>query len=159
MKKINILSTILMAASVFTVTSCKKDKDELTGTAKIVEEAGKLTLAELEAKSKEEMKNSNDTFKVVGLTSLLKASLTSFASKYDWIKFDSKDASKSNAYCKSDYKDYQLLSALETAGTSYFADFALVQDVISPLQYLLLPRNRLLPLLLLLWKKNFHIPS
>lgn len=136
MKKINILSTILMAASVFTVTSCGKDKDdELTGTAKIVEEAGKLSLAELEAKSKEEMENSNDTFKVVGLTSLLKASLTSFASKYDWIKFDSTDTSKNNAYCKSDYKDYQLLSALETAGTSYFADFALVQDVRSIADY------------------------
>lgn len=140
MKKINILSTILMAASVFTVTSCGTDKKiddtgELTGTAKVVAEASKLSLSELEAKSKEEMENSNDTFKVVGLTSLLKASLTSFASKYDWIKFDSKDTSKNNAYCKSDYKDYQLLSALETAGTSYFADFALVQDVRSIADY------------------------
>ena len=143
MKK-NLLAVLLLASSTLSLVACDKNPSgsegpELEGTAKVVAEASEMTLAELEAAAKAEMEASNDTFKVVGLTSTLSKALTSFAEKYDWITYetgDGVDESKNNAYCNNSYKDYALLTALEAADESYFADFALVQDARSLADYL-----------------------
>ena len=115
-----VLALVLATSLVFVLVSCDNTSD-LEGTAAIVAEASKMSLAELEAAAKAEMEASNDTFKVVGLTSVLKKAGDAFKAKYEWIG-DKMDVNNS-------YKDYALLQALETAGTSYFADYALVQDV------------------------------
>lgn len=115
-----VLALVLATSLVFVLVSCDNTSD-LEGTAAIVAEASKMSLAELEAAAKAEMEASNDTFKVVGLTSVLKKAGDAFKKEYEWIG-DKMDVNNS-------YKDYALLQALETAGTSYFADYALVQDV------------------------------
>lgn len=115
-----VLALVLATSLVFVLVSCDNTSD-LEGTAAIVAEASKMSLAELEAAAKAEMEASTDTFKVVGLTSVLKKAGDAFKAKYEWIG-DKMDVNNS-------YKDYALLQALETAGTSYFADYALVQDV------------------------------
>ena len=115
-----VLALVLATSLVFVLVSCDNTSD-LEGTAAIVAEASKMSLAELEAAAKAEMEASNDTFKVVGLTSVLKKAGDAFKAEYEWIG-DKMDVNNS-------YKDYALLQALETAGTSYFADYALVQDV------------------------------
>ena len=138
-----VVALVMVLSAVFALVACgntNKPNDgdeELTGTAKVVAEASKMTLEQLKAASKKEIEESNDTFKVVGLTSVLDKTLLAFAKEYDWIKYEKekdengKDVVKagSNAYCKNDYKDYTLLTALNTAETKYVADFALVQDV------------------------------
>ena len=115
-----VLALVLATSLVFVLVSCDQTPD-LEGTAAIVAEASKMSLAELEAAAKAEMEASTDTFKVVGLTSVLKKAGDAFKAEYEWIG-DKMDVNNS-------YKDYALLQALETAGTSYFADYALVQDV------------------------------
>lgn len=99
-------------------------------TGEKVAAASKMTLAELEAASKKEFQDDpNGTFKVVGLTSVLRSVATTVASKYDWLNYeyvDSKDVG--NISVNNSYKDYALLTALETAENTYFADYALVQD-------------------------------
>lgn len=115
-----VLALVLATSLVFVLVSCDQTPD-LEGTAAIVAEASKMSLAELEAAAKAEMEASTDTFKVVGLTSVLKKAGDAFKKEYEWIG-DKMDVNNS-------YKDYALLQALETAGTSYFADYALVQDV------------------------------
>ena len=107
------------------------DEEELTGTALEVSKASKMTLAELEAASKAEFEaQPNETFKVVGLTSLLKKAMGTFAKRYNWVHYGEtgEGAHEDNVYLKNDYKDYSLLKALNTADESYFADYALVQD-------------------------------
>lgn len=99
-------------------------------TEEAVAKASKMTLAELEEASKNEMEASNETFKVVGLTSTLSKALNAFCEKYEWMEFEK------NTYCNNSYKDYQLLTALEAADENYFADFALVQDARSLADYL-----------------------
>ena len=113
--------------------------EELTGTAKEVAAASKMTMAELEAASKAEFEaNKGETFKVVGLTSVLQKVMSTFAAKYDWVHYkeEGEGAQADNVYVKNDYKDYTLLSALNTAEKSYMADYALVQDVRSFSAYL-----------------------
>ena len=99
-------------------------------TGEKVAAASKMTLDELEAASKKEFTdNPNGTFKVVGLTSVLRSVATTVASKYDWLNYayvDGKDTG--NISVNNSYKDYALLQALETAENNYFADYALVQD-------------------------------
>ena len=113
------------------------DEDEekvLTGTALEVDKASKMTLAELEAASKAEVEaHPNDKFKVVGLTSVLRSVATTVASKYEWLHYEydadaKKDTEDSNINVNNSYKDYALLTALNTAESTYFADYALVQD-------------------------------
>lgn len=116
-----VLMLVLATSLMFALVACEKPGPELEGTAAVVAEASKMTLAELEAASKKEMEASKDTFKIVGLTSVLKKAGDAFKAKYEWIG-DKMDVNNS-------YKDFQLLQALETAEKSYFADFALVQDV------------------------------
>lgn len=116
-----VIALVMVCSAVFALVACEP-KSNLTGTAKVVEEASKMSLDDLKAASKKEMEESNDTFKVVGLTSVLAKTLEAFQKEYTWV-------TKENSNCKNDYKDYQLLSALETAEKSYFADYALVQDV------------------------------
>ena len=115
-----VVALVMVCSAVFALAACGEN---LSGTAAVVAEASKMSLADLEAASKAEMEASNDTFKVVGLTSVLDKMLKAFAEEYDWIKYGE------NTYVNNSYKDYQLLSALDTAEKSYFADFALVQDV------------------------------
>lgn len=137
-KNLCILSTLLMAASLLTVTSCDGGT-ELTGTAAVVEEASKMTLAQLEEASKKEMEASTETFKVVGLTSTLKKALDQFCEKYDWLVSEAEaeeGKGTTNIFCNNSYKDYALLTALDSASESYFADFALVQDARSLADYL-----------------------
>ena len=138
-KNLCILSTLLMAASLLTVTSCDGGQTELTGTAAVVEEASKMTLAQLEEASKKEMEASTETFKVVGLTSTLKKALDQFCEKYDWLVSEAEaeeGKGTTNIFCNNSYKDYALLTALDSASESYFADFALVQDARSLADYL-----------------------
>lgn len=138
-KNLCILSTLLMAASLLTVTSCDNGGTELTGTAAVVEEASKMTLAQLEEASKQEMEASTETFKVVGLTSTLKKALDQFCEKYDWLVSEAEaeeGKGEVNIFCNNSYKDYALLTALDSASESYFADFALVQDARSLADYL-----------------------
>ena len=117
-----VLMLVLATSLMFALVACEKPGPELEGTAAVVAEASKMTLEELKAASKKEMEASNDTFKVVGLTSVLKNAMDAFKKEYPWVTDD-------NSYCKNDYKDYALLQALDTAENAYFADFALVQDV------------------------------
>ncbi len=129
MKKFLLVLTVLamVFSATFALVACQP-KEDLEGTAKVVVEASKMSLEELKDASKKEMEASNDTFKVVGLTSVLAKTLTAFQKEYPWV-------TEANSNCKNDYKDYQLLQALETAEKSYFADFALVQDVRSIANY------------------------
>lgn len=129
MKKFLLVLTVLamVFSATFALVACQP-KEDLEGTAKVVAEASKMSLEELKDASKKEMEASNDTFKVVGLTSVLAKTLTAFQKEYPWV-------TEANSNCKNDYKDYQLLQALETAEKSYFADFALVQDVRSISSY------------------------
>lgn len=138
---LNLLSIAALSLSLVAAVGCGEKEPssstpassgpsyDLTTTKGVVEYASTLTLAELEAKAKEEMEASNSTFKVVGLTSTLAKALTSFCDKYDWITSE-------DTYCNNSYKDYALLTALEQADTSYFADFALVQDARSLADYM-----------------------
>lgn len=120
-----LLNVLLVGASVLSFTSCSNktsnDDGKLTGTAKIVAEASQMTIEELEAASKAEMEASNDTFKVLGLTSALSKAVSQLIAKYDWLTED-------NTYCNNSYKDYTLLNALDPAANTYVADYALVQD-------------------------------
>ena len=114
------------------LTSCGGGSDK-TGTALAVEKASKMTLAQLEEASKKEWEeNPNGTMSVVGLTSVLRSVATSVAEKYEWLDYhydSSTKTSTGNISVNNGYKDYQLLTALNTATDTYFADYALVQDV------------------------------
>ena len=113
--------------SLASVTSCGGESGN--NTADIVAQASQMSLADLEAAAEEEMTNSDDTFKVVALTSTMTSALKLFSETYDWLP-------ESKTYCKNDYKDAALFTALEQADSSYFADFALVQDARSLGDYL-----------------------
>jgi hypothetical protein len=129
-KALKILCASVMCLGVMSLVSCGGNEGgDDTSTASIVKKASEMTLTELEAASKTEMENSSSTFKVVGLTSTLSKALTKFQESYSWI-------TKDNVYCNNSYKDYQLLTALEQADSSYFADFALVQDARSLADYI-----------------------
>lgn len=127
-----LCASIMCLAGVATMTSCGGTEEDDTSTAAIVAKASKMTLTELEEASKKEMTDSSSTFKVVGLTSTLSKALTKFGETYDWINA----ADGGNTYVNNSYKDYQLLTALEQADSSYFADFALVQDARSLADYI-----------------------
>ena len=151
-KNLSILAVVLMASSLVGLTACGEDpvvseqpstEDKyagLEGTALDVAKASDMTLAELEAASKAEMEASKETFKVVGLTSTLSKAMDKFAEKYDFIvsekEAEANKELKVNTYCNNSYKDYALLTALDAAYDSYFADFALVQDARSLADYL-----------------------
>ena len=124
-----ILCASLFVTSSIVLTSCDPATDD-GSTASIVAKASEMTLEELEAASQAEMEASDSTFKVVGLTSTLAKALTKFCETYEWMEYDV------NTYVNNSYKDYALLTALEQADTSYFADFALVQDARSLADYL-----------------------
>ncbi|MFA7378668.1 MAG: hypothetical protein WC014_04005, partial [Bacilli bacterium] len=124
-----ILCSSLFVTSSVVLTSCDPATDD-GSTASVVEKASKMTLEELEAASQAEMEASTETFKVVGLTSTLAKAMVKFCEAYDWMEYDV------NTYVNNSYKDYALLTALEQADTSYFADFALVQDARSLADYL-----------------------
>ena len=113
--------------SLASVTSCGGESGN--NTADIVAQASQMSLADLEAAAEEEMTNSDDTFKVVALTSTMTSALKLFSETYDWLP-------ESKTYCKNDYKDAALFTALEQADSSYFADFALIQDARSLGDYL-----------------------
>ena len=114
-----VLMLVLATSLMFALVACEKPGPELEGTAAVVAEASKMTLAELEAASKKEMEASKDTFKIVGLTSVLQKAAISFSEKYDWITIELDDKGKikegGNTFVNNGYKDYQLLQALETA--------------------------------------------
>ena len=55
------------------------------------------------------------------MTSVLKSVVKTIAAKYDWLTAEGDGA---NISVKSDYKDYALLTALDTAEREYFADYA-----------------------------------
>ena len=131
--KILILTSALLLTSGVLAGCGKKQGDELEGTAKAVKEASEMTLAQLEEASKKEFEGNPDAkLKVVGLTSVLHYVAESVAQKYEWFNYtydkDSKTGS-GNIDVNNGYKDYQLLTALNTAEDNYFADYALAQDV------------------------------
>ena len=123
-----LVSALLLTSGVLAGCGGNKggDDEELTGTALAVDKASKMTLEELEQASKAEVEaQPGAKFKVVGLTSVLKSVAKTIAERYDWLN-DSGD--NKNIDVKNDYKDYQLLTALDTAERQYFADYALAQD-------------------------------
>ena len=136
MKKKILISLSVVALASAALIGCQSagGGDELTGTALDVKKASEMTLAELEAASKAEVEaHPNDKFKVVGLTSVLRSVASTVASKYEWLHYEyDKDAKQdtpdSNINVNNSYKDYALLTALNTAESVYFADYALVQD-------------------------------
>ena len=136
MKKKILISLSVMALASAALIGCQSagGGDELTGTALDVKKASEMTLAELEAASKAEVEaHPNDKFKVVGLTSVLRSVASTVASRYEWLhyEYDSEakaDTPDSNINVNNSYKDYALLTALNTAENVYFADYALVQD-------------------------------
>lgn len=122
-------SIIAVALAAMTLASCGDNGGggELSGTALAVSEASKMTKAELEAASQKEWQdNPNGVFKVVGLTSVLKSIATTVASRYEWLTYGQETGN--NIDVNNGYKDYQLLTALNSADKKYFADYALVQD-------------------------------
>lgn len=132
-----VLALVFATSLVFVLVSCDGNKSD---TAEVVALAGQMSLAELEAASKAEMEASDDTFKIVGLTSVLKKAADAFALKYDWITVQETDkegkvTKEGNTVINNSYKDHSLIQALLAAEDTYFADFALVQDVRSIAMY------------------------
>lgn len=114
------------------LAGCGGSGDNLTGTAAAVKKASEMTLKELEDASKKEWEEKpNGKFKVVGLTSVLRSVATTIAGKYDWLSYtydSTTSTSTGNIDVNNGYKDYALLTALNQAEKTYFADYALVQD-------------------------------
>ncbi len=134
-----IVSALLLTSG--TLVACGDnaggDDEELTGTALAVSKASKMTLEELEQASREEVEaQPGQQFKVVGLTSVLKSVAKTVAGKYDWLKYTEGKEEGDNINVNNGYKDYQLLTALDTAERQYFADYALAQDARSFSDYL-----------------------
>ena len=131
MNKKILITLPILAATVAGLSGCSGSSK--TGTALDVEKASKMTLKELEEASKKEWEENPDgTMSVVGLTSVLRSVATSVAEKYDWLEYTYDATTKTstgNISVNNGYKDYQLLTALNTARSNYFADYALVQDV------------------------------
>ncbi|MGI5174135.1 hypothetical protein H0R92_11135 [Treponema sp. OMZ 840] len=132
MIKKNVLKTVLLGFTVLAMISCGQKKGSTT--ADIVAKASKMSIEKLEAASKAEMEASTDTFKVIGLTSALKTAVKQFADTYDWLHYG-QEGVQDNVYINNSYKDYTLLTALEVADNTYFADYALIQDVRSLADY------------------------
>jgi len=144
-KKFSVLAVALLSMALASCGgSTTEESEELTGTALAVSLASKMTKEELAEASKAEFEaNPTGKFKVVGLTSVLKSIAKTVAKDYEWIRYgthkepDPKDPSKevevedadSNVTVNNSYKDYALLEALNVAENTYFADYALVQDV------------------------------
>lgn len=128
---------LLVGLSVLTMVSaalvgCGGNKENATGKA--VKAASAMTFEELKAASQKEWQEKpNGTFKVIGLTSVLRTVMKEVASQYDWITYtaskdDTEKKEGDNCFVKNDYKDQQLLTAIKEAETKYVADYALVQD-------------------------------
>ena len=131
-----LVSALLLTSGVLAGCGGKggEEEEELTGTALAVSKASKMSLQELEAAAQKEAQDAGDSFKlkVVGLTSVLRSVATTVAENYEWLDYhydSSTKTSTGNIDVHNGYKDYQLLTALETAETNYFADYALAQDV------------------------------
>ena len=127
-KALTIMCASLLSLGVVSMVGCKSTSGTGNETADVVAKASKMSLKELEEAAKAEMEASNDTFKVVGLTSTLARGLKKFCEIYTWLPAE-------KTYCNNGYKDYQLLTALDQAEQTYFADFALVQDARSLADY------------------------
>ena len=127
-KALTIMCASLLSLGVVSMVSCNSTSGTGNETADVVAKASKMSLKELEEAAKAEMEASNDTFKVVGLTSTLARGLKKFCEIYTWLPAE-------KTYCNNGYKDYQLLTALDQAEQTYFADFALVQDARSLADY------------------------
>lgn len=126
-----LAALLLLGSSAIALAACGGNPGTsdpvLEGTAADVAAASKMTLAELEAASKKEWEDKpNGTFKVVGLTSVLAKVATTIADKYDWLTYGAETGN--NIDVNNGYKDYALLTALNAAENTYFADYALVQD-------------------------------
>ncbi len=131
MKSKKILVALgMLVLSTTALIGCNNNGGDSNTTEAVVKKASQMTLAELEAAAENEMANAaaGEKFKIVGLTSTLSKAAAKFEEKYTWIK-DKWD-------CNNSYKDYALLTALNAAETSYFADFALIQDARSLSDYL-----------------------
>lgn len=132
-KKSSLLALGLLVFSATALVGCNGNTGgtEDTSTAGIVKKASGMTLTELETAAQAEMEtvsSANDGFKIVGLTSTLSKAAAKFEEKYTWMR--------DKWSCNNSYKDYTLLTALSAADSSYFADFALVQDARSLSDYL-----------------------
>ena len=127
-KALTIMCASLLSLGVVSMVGCNSTSGTGNETADVVAKASKMSLKELEEAAKAEMEASNDTFKVVGLTSTLARGLKKFCEIYTWLPAE-------KTYCNNGCKDYQLLTALDQAEQTYFADFALVQDARSLADY------------------------
>ena len=119
MTKSKILTLSAAALMVLGVVSCNSGTGSTT--ADKVKHASTLTYDQLVEESRKEMEGATDTFKVLGLTSMLSKAVDQLIEKYDFL-------TKENTYVNNGYKDYTLLTALEPAANTYVADFALTQD-------------------------------
>ena len=70
-KALTIMCASLLSLGVVSMVSCNSTSGTGNETADVVAKASKMSLKELEEAAKAEMEASNDTFKVVGLTSTL----------------------------------------------------------------------------------------
>ena len=78
MIKKNLFKTAILGLAVLCIAACGSGK-KAGSTADIVAKASKMPLEKLEAAAKAEMEASNDTFKIVGLTSALKTAATTMS--------------------------------------------------------------------------------
>ncbi len=126
MKKGTKLGVLLiLAGSAIAMSSCGTT-EKLEGTALAASEASKMTLDELKVESKKEFEaQPNEKFKVVGLTSALQKVATAVAAQCDWIHYGTEN---DNIDVNNSYKDAALLTALQAADKTYFADYVLAQD-------------------------------
>ena len=131
MKNKILIGVTILSVAAAGLLSCNKGGSNKTGTALAVEKASAMSLAELEQASKKEWEENPDgKMKVVGLTSVLRSVASSVAAKYEWLDYDYNDGNPTgNIVVDNSYKDYALITALNTASTGYFADYALAQDV------------------------------
>lgn len=118
MTKTKILTLSAAALMLLGVVSCGGTGST---TADKVRHASTLTYEQLVEESRKEMTGATDTFKVLGLTSMLSKAVDQLIEKYDFL-------TKDNTFVNNGYKDYTLLTALEPASNTYVADFALTQD-------------------------------
>ena len=110
----------LVLSAVFALVACQDNRSEME---KLIDEASKMSLEDLEAASKQEfIDNPNAKFEAHSLTSGVNKALAKFIAKYDWLN-------ENNAvYAGEKGAKFQetLNTAVETGG--YAGDWVMIQD-------------------------------
>ena len=115
-----LIVVALVLTSVFALVACQDNRSEME---KLIDEASKMSLEELEAASKKEFEdNANAKFEAHSLTSGVKKALAKFIEKYDWL------TEENAVYAAEKGADFQktLNNAVESNG--YAGDWVMIQD-------------------------------